>query len=71
MREGDILHQKIKELCKQKQISINRLEQDLGLSKGYVCKLNNSSPSVENAKKIADYLGVPIEELIKEEVKTG
>lgn len=58
------MYQKIKELCKERKISINKLEQDLGFSKGYVCKLNNSSPSVENVKKIANYLKVDIGKLI-------
>lgn len=58
------MYQRIKELCKQNKISVNKLEQDLGFSKGYVCKLNVSSPSVENAKKIADYLKVDINALL-------
>ncbi len=65
------MHQIIKELCKRKGVSINKLEYDLGFAKGYVCKLNASSPSIENAKKIADYFGISIDDLIKEEVKTG
>ena len=58
------MYQKIKELCKEKKISINKLEQDLEFSRGYVCKLNTSSPSIENAKKIADYLDVDIRILL-------
>lgn len=67
----DGLHQRIKELCKRKGVSINKLEYDLGFAKGYVSKLNTSIPSVENARKIAEYFGVSIDDLIKEEAKTG
>lgn len=59
------MYNKIKEFCKSKKISINKMEQDLGFAKGYISKLNNSSPSVANAKKIADYLHVNINKLIE------
>lgn len=59
------MHKKIKELCKEKKISINQMEQDLGFSKGYISKLDNSIPSVTNAKKIADYLNVSINDLME------
>lgn len=59
------MYEKIKEICKQKNISINKLEQDLGFAKGYMSKLNVSSPSLNNAKKIADYLEIGIDELIQ------
>lgn len=58
------MYQKIKDLCKEKKVSINKLEQDLGFARGYVCKLNSSSPSIGNAKKIADYLQVDINVLL-------
>lgn len=58
------MHSKIKSLCKEKGISINKLEKDLGFSKGYVSKLNASSPSVDKVRKIAEYLKVEIKDLI-------
>lgn len=57
--------EKIKELCKSKGIPICKMEEDLGLAQGYVYKLDKSSPSVDNAKKIADYLKITVDELIK------
>ena len=41
------------------------MEEDLGFAQGYVYKLDKSSPSVDNAKKIADYIGTTVDELIK------
>lgn len=61
---GVRVYQKIKEFCKQSKVSVNKLEKDLGFAKGYVCKLDVSSPSVENAKKIADYLNIDINALL-------
>lgn len=55
---------KIKIICKAKKITISKLEDDLGFAKGYIYKLDKSSPSVENAKKIADYLHVSITKII-------
>ena len=34
-------------------------------------KSGKSKPKVDKLMKIADFLGVPLDELIKEEVKTG
>lgn len=58
------MHSKIKAICKKKKIKICQLESDLGFAKGYISKLNKSSPSVDNAMKIARYLGVDINELV-------
>lgn len=40
------LKERIKELCKEKGISLNKLESDCGVAKGYISKLDKSSPSV-------------------------
>lgn len=57
--------EKIKGICKKRKIAISKLEEDLGFTKGYIYKLEKSSPSVDNAKKIADYLNVPIDKLVE------
>lgn len=61
---SDILVEKIKKICKERKVPISRLEEDLGFTKGYIYKLEKSSPSVDNAKKIADYLKIPINKLV-------
>lgn len=55
------MKERIKGLCKDKGISLNKLEEILGFGKGYLSKLNNSSPNVSNIKKIADYFGVSLD----------
>ena len=63
-----MIYDNIKEVCKKNGVAIRILESDLGLSQGSVCKWNSVSPSVASIKKVADYLGVTIDELISDKV---
>ncbi len=56
---------RIKKLCKDKNISLNKLEETLGFGRGYLSKLNNSCPNASNIKKIADYFGVSVDWILK------
>ena len=47
------------------------MERDLEFPRGYIFKWTKIEPGSQKVKKVADYLNVSIEELIKEEVKTG
>ena len=60
------LKERIKELCKEKEISLNKLESDCGVAKGYISKLDKSSPSVATIQRIAEYLDVSIDYLLTE-----
>ena len=55
----------VKKVCEEKGISIWRLERDLGFSNRSVSKWNESEPGIWKVQKVADYLGVTIEELLK------
>jgi transcriptional regulator with XRE-family HTH domain len=55
----------IRKLCKEKKISIAKMERDLGFARGYIYKLGVSIPTISNAKKIADYLGITIDDMTK------
>ena len=59
-----MIYDKIKLICKKKKIPISRIEADLGLSSGSICKWNTVSPSVEKVKKVANYLSVDINKII-------
>jgi len=61
-----VLFERIKSLCEEKGISISRLEQETGLGNATVRGWRESSPSVEKLKRVADYLGVTIDDLINE-----
>ena len=58
------IYELIKRRCKKKGITVTRAEQDLGLSKGYLCKIDVHAPSMSNVAKICEYLGLAPDELI-------
>lgn len=52
------IRERVKKLCEDNDISVNKFEQELGFSKGYISKLDNSTPNSRFIKKMADYFGV-------------
>lgn len=58
------LLEKIQELCKQKNISVTKLEQELNLGKSTIMKWSNASPSVDKLNKVANYFEVSIDYLL-------
>lgn len=57
---------KIRALCKAHGINIVKLETAVGLANGTICKWDGKNPSVGNVKRVADYFGVTVDELLKE-----
>lgn len=58
------LRETVKELCRKKGISLNQLEIEIGVAKGYLSKLGKSKPSSKNLQKISDYFGVSLDYLM-------
>ena len=58
-----MIYDRIKILCKEKKLSVNKLEEKLGFSKGSLCKIDANNPSVEKMQKLADFFGVTVEYL--------
>ena len=57
--------EKIKILAKKQGISLNTLEERVGLGKNYIYSLKNKkTPSAEHIAKIADYFNVPTDYLL-------
>lgn len=54
----------VKRLCDQRGISIWALEKAVGAGNGTIGKWGASSPRVETIKKVADYFGVTVDELL-------
>lgn len=54
----------IKELAREKKISIRQLEIDLGFSNGYFSKWKKVSPNSEGLQKVADYFNVSVDYLL-------
>ena len=62
-----MLYDNVKKICEEKGISVGKIEKDLQLSNGSICKWNENEPAIRKVQKVADYLGVSIEELLAEE----
>lgn len=52
------------ELCKEKKISLAELERQCGLAPRTVYRWDANIPSIEKVKKVADYFGVTVDDLI-------
>lgn len=64
-----MLYDNVKKICEEKGITIMQLEQELEFPRSYIYKWNNNEPGIRKVQKVADYLGVPIEKLLKQEVR--
>ena len=54
-------YEKIKNLCKERGITITGLERELGFAKGSISKIDKNQPSYDRLEKLANYFGLPIE----------
>ena len=63
-----MIYEIVKRLAKAQGLSIREVERRAGLENGAISKwIGETSPSLENAMKVADVLGVPVQELVKED----
>ena len=62
-----MIYENIVKLCKEKSISISKLERELGFGNATIRNWSVSSPSIANVQKVAEYFGVTVDELIKKE----
>ena len=60
-----MLYSNIKVLCETSGISISQLERVLKFPRSSICKWNDNEPGIWRDQKVADYFGVPIENLLK------
>lgn len=54
----------IKELIKEKKITLNKLESELGLSQGSIRHWDDKPPAYDKLMKVADYFGITIDEIV-------
>lgn len=59
-----MLLENISKLCKEKGISISKLERSADISNGTIGRWGVSSPTVENVRKVAEFFGVTVDSLI-------
>ncbi|WP_240143840.1 helix-turn-helix domain-containing protein [Liquorilactobacillus mali] len=53
----------IKQLAKEKNMSIYELEETLGFGRNTIYQWSHRIPSIERVKKVADYFGVSLDYL--------
>lgn len=58
------LKELIKELCKKRNVTMSSVEDKLGFARGYLSKLDKSTPNTARIQKIADYFGVTMDYLM-------
>lgn len=54
----------IRRLCRERGISIRRLEETIGIGNGIIARWETSAPSVTRVKAVADFFGVSIDDLL-------
>lgn len=59
--------EKVKKICKEKGISIHKLEMDCGFANGYVSQLKKGVFPTDRAITISKYLGVDMDYLFTDE----
>ena len=66
-----MIYQNIKSIADSKKVSIRKIEQDTGITLGSIYHWNDVKPSVDKVAKVANYLGVTVEDLLnhKQRVK--
>lgn len=64
-----MLVENIAALCKENGITLTALERAVGFSNYTIAKWKTCSPRVENLKKVADYFGVSVDDLLAEQMQ--
>lgn len=60
-----VLYDNVLELAQKKGVTIQNIEKTCGLSGGIISKWReNNNPKLDNVRKVADFFGVSIDELI-------
>ena len=59
----------ITDLCKKKNISVRRLEKEVGIANGSICRWDTNRPKIDSVYAVAQYFGVSMEYLLTGEEK--
>lgn len=62
-----VVFSNVTRLCEKTGTSVYALEKALGFSKASIPKWENSDPGTARVKAVADYFGVTVDELLREE----
>lgn len=63
-----MIYENIQRLCEANHISIFKLEQTCGIGNGTIGRWveKGAVPRINTVKAVADYFGVPVDDLLKE-----
>ena len=62
---------KIRALCKERGVTVAEVERTVGLGNGVIRKWDDNSPTVSKLKPVADYFGVTVDELLRDDAEKG
>lgn len=60
-----MVYKAVKKLCDKKDVSVYKLEQELGFAASTILKWKKSIPTADKLKAVADYFKVPMEQLLE------
>lgn len=63
------IYKNIQNVCREKGMTINGLETQLGFGRGSIYKWDLHMPSVAKVKDVADVLGVTVDDLIADKAE--
>lgn len=66
-----MFYENVLALCKERGITVSKLEKDIGFGNATVRGWEKSSPRLDSAKAVADYFGVSVDSLLKGGIKVG
>lgn len=56
--------EQVKQICKDRKIPLSKIEKDLGFANGYISRLKKGTFPSDRLEKIANYLDIPLSELM-------
>lgn len=62
-----MIYENVLRLCRERGIAVARLEKETGLGNATVRGWATSSPQVDKLKSVADFFGVTVDSLIRDE----
>lgn len=61
-----MLYNNIKSIAKSQGIAICKMEKDLEIASGSICKWDVNTPGIDKVAKVAKYLNTTVDKLLKD-----
>lgn len=66
-----MIYDNVKALCEERNLTIQKLEEQAKLANGTIGRWRDSKPMAESIKKVATVLGVSMEEVMKDSIQAA